>query len=196
MTMGAEHVTNEFEGRLVRLRAPEPDDLDTWREFDLDSEGNRRWGATHLPVSRETMKRRSEERSEQSTIPTDDRIRLAIETLAGQVVGSLSVGMADRRNGVFDYGIAIGHQHRSKGFGSEAVVLLLRFYFAELGYQKCDTGIYAFNEGSLRFHERFGFVVEGRRRRNVYTLAQYFDVILVGMTREEFGDRHGLIPKS
>ncbi len=186
--------SNELAGKLVRLRAPEPDDLDTFRVFNLDSQGARQWGQTELPVSREAQRHWSEE--DASKRPAGDTTRLVIETLAGDVVGSVSVDMADRRNGVFSYGIAIGSEHRGKGFGSEALVLLLRFYFAELGYQKCDTGIYAFNDGSLRFHERHGFAVEGRRRRGVYTEGEYHDVVLVGITREEFDSRHGLVAPS
>ena len=190
--MGGEAASfNELAGKLVRLRAPEPEDLDTFREFDLDSDGTRRWDATHLPVSRDAQRRWDEE--DRSKRPTDDRTRLAIETHAGVLVGCTSVGMADRRNGVFSYGIGLGVQHRGQGYGTEAVILLLRFYFAELGYQKCDTVIYAFNEGSMRFHERLGFVVEGRRRRGVYTQGQYHDVVMIGMTREEFDARHGLV---
>src|SRR3954447_12250852 len=122
---------NEWTGQLVRLRAQEPDDLDALRALDLDSEGNRRWGATHLPVAREAQRRWDEE--DWSKRPTDDRTRLVIEeTRDNDVVGSISVGSADRRNGVFSYGIGLGHHQRGKGYGGEAVVLLLRFYFGEL----------------------------------------------------------------
>jgi RimJ/RimL family protein N-acetyltransferase len=186
--------SNELAGDLVRLRAPEPDDLDAFRAFDLDSQGARQSGQTELPVSREAQRLWGEE--DASKRPTGDSARLVIETLGGEVIGSISVDRANRRHGVFSYGIGIGSEHRGKGYGSEALVLLLRFYFAELRYQKCDTGIYAFNEGSLRFHERLGFVVEGRRRRGVYTEGEYHDVVLVGMTREEFDRRHGLVAPS
>lgn len=181
---------NEFEGRLVRLRAPEPSDLDEFRAFDLDSEGNRRWGSTHLPASRFQQERWEQE--DAAKRPTDDKTQLAIETLAGRLVGSISVGVADRRNGVFSYGIGLGHEHRHQGFGTEAVVLLLRFYFAELRYQKCDTSVYAFNDESLAFHERLGFTIEGRRRRVIYTKGEFHDAVIVGITREEFESRHGL----
>jgi RimJ/RimL family protein N-acetyltransferase len=106
----------------------------------------------------------------------------------------MGVGRADRRNRVFSYGIALGLPHRRQGYGTEAVVLLLRFYFAELNYQKCDTTVYAFNESSLAFHERLGFQVEGTCRRNIFTRGRYHDVVLVAMTREEFDAHHGLEP--
>jgi RimJ/RimL family protein N-acetyltransferase len=108
-----------------------------------------------------------------------------IDTLDGVVVGSLSV-RGNRRTRVFDYGIGIGREHWRKGYGTESLELLFRFYFLELGYQKAETGVYAFNEPSLRFHEAFGFVLEGRRRRAVFTQGDYHDLVLFGMTNEEF----------
>src|SRR4051794_32519816 len=110
---------NEFSGRLVRLRAPEPDDLDAFRRFDLDSEGNRRWGWTHLPVAGDAQRRWAED--DAAKRPTDDKTSLAIETHDGVLVGSISVVAADRRNGVFSYGIALGYDHRRHGYGSEGV---------------------------------------------------------------------------
>ena len=127
---------------------------------------------------------------EASKAPEGDSVSLIIETLDGVVVGGLSVG-ANRRTRVFDYGVGIGREHWRKGYGTEALELLFSFYFFELDYQKVETGVYAFNEPSLRFHEVFGFVVEGRRRRAVITRGDYHDVVLFGMTREEFMTRHG-----
>ncbi len=46
--------------------------------------------------------------------------------------------------------------------------------------------VYAFNERSIRLHEKMGFQKEGQIRRAVYTNGQYYDEILYGMTKEEF----------
>ncbi len=178
---------NEFEGNLVRLRAVEPEDGDIWYASGLDTELDRRGGFTHLPSSRAAYRDRAVEASK---APEGDSASLMIESLDGAVVGSLGA-RADRRTRVFDYGIGIGREHWRKGYGTEAVELLFRFYFLELGYQKAETGVYAFNEPSLRFHEAFGFVIEGRRRRSVFTRGEYHDAVLLGMTVEEFTAGHG-----
>lgn len=107
---------------------------------------------------------------------------LTIETLDEVAVGGLSVGQADRRNGVFSFGIGIGREHWRNGYGTEALQLLFRFYFGEHGYQKVETGVYAFNQPSLDFHQHFGFVVEGWRRRAAFTRGQHHDLVLFGMT--------------
>lgn len=178
---------NEFEGRKVRLRAPEPGDLDAWLEAGRDTDADRRASSTNLPSSRAAYQQRLEEASKP---PEGDKVTLSIETIDGTLVGGLSVGEADRRNRVFGFGIGIHREHWRKGYATEALELLFRFYFGELGYQKAETGVYAFNEPSLRFHEAFGFEVEGRRRRAVFTRSEYHDVVLFGMTVEEFTARH------
>ena len=177
---------NEFEGNLVRLRAVEPEDGDLWYASGVDTEIDRRGGFTHLPSSRSAYRDRAVEASKATE---GDTASLMIETLEGVVVGSLSA-RANHRTRVFDYGIGIVREHWRKGYGTEALELLFRFYFLELGYQKAETGVYTFNEPSLRFHEAFGFFVEGRRRRAVFTLGEYHDLVLFGMTVEEFAVQH------
>jgi RimJ/RimL family protein N-acetyltransferase len=178
---------NEFEGDLVRLRAVEPEDGDVWFTSGFDTELDRRGAFTHLPSSRSAYRDRAVEASK---APEGDSASLMVETLDGTAVGSVG-SRANRRTRVFDYGIGIGREHWRKGYGTEALELLFRFYFLELAYQKAETGVYTFNEPSLRFHEVFGFVVEGRRRRAVFTRGDYHDLILFGMTVEEFTARHG-----
>jgi RimJ/RimL family protein N-acetyltransferase len=177
---------NEFEGDKVRLRAMEPDDAEVWRSWGVDTDLDRMGGFTRFPSSRAAYRERIEEASK---LREAEGVALTIETLAGTVVGSLNT-RSNPRTRIFDFGIGLGREHLRKGYGTEALRLLCRFYFSELGYQKAETGVYAFNEPSLRFHDAFGFMVEGRRRRAVFTRGEYHDLVLVGMTAEEFAARH------
>ena len=121
---------------------------------------------------------------------TDDRCFLAIERLDNVLVGYISVAWANPRSGRFRHALAIGASYRRQGFGTEAVTLLLRFYFGELRYQKCDSGIWGFNDASLAMHEKLGFQIEGRVRRAIFSQGDYHDEIMVGITAEEFVERH------
>lgn len=180
---------NEFEGKLIRLRAIEPDDADAAHAGGHDTELDRLVDATRLPSSRAAARARVEQAAARD--PEADQAELVIETLDGTAVGSLSVGHTDRRNRVFSFGIGLGRDHWRKGYGTEAVVLLLRFYFGELAYQKVDVEVYDFNQPSVRFFEALGFEHEGRRRRAYFTRGTYHDLVLLGMTSEEFSARHG-----
>ena len=70
------------------------------------------------------------------------------------------------------------------------MLLALRYMFHERRYQKCNLGVYAFNERALGLYRRLGFQEEGRLRRNYFTNGEYHDEILLGMTREEFDERY------
>lgn len=47
---------------------------------------------------------------------------------------------------MFSFGIGIGREHWRNGYATQALQPLFRFYFGELGYQKVETGVYAFNQ--------------------------------------------------
>jgi RimJ/RimL family protein N-acetyltransferase len=178
---------NGFEGTEVRLRAVEPGEAEAWFASGLDTDLDRLADQTHLPYAHVVCRQRAEDVSKR---PEDDSVVLVIETLDGEVVGGMSVQTPNRRARVFSFGGGIAWEHWRKGYATEALVLLFRLYFTELGYQKVESGVYAFNEPSLRFQDAFRFVVEGRRRRSVFTSGEYHDVVLIGMTAEEFAERH------
>ena len=101
-------------------------------------------------------------------------------------VGAIDTHTCDPRNGTFQYGVTIRREHARKGYASEAIRLVLRYFFHELRYQKVNVEIYGFNEASVKLHRELGFREEGRLRRMVYTGGAYHDSIMLGMTREEF----------
>ena len=109
-----------------------------------------------------------------------------IENETGEVVGDLTTHNCDARVGSFSYGITIRRERRRCGYASEAIALVLRYYFRELRYQKATVTVYSFNEASARLHESLGFQLEGRIRRTVFTDGQRCDELIYGITAEEF----------
>lgn len=171
-------------GTKIGLRPILPTDWDKFHSNDHDSEGARLSDELHFPRSQDGTKAWAERQS--STAPDGDNVMLAIETLDGELVGSISTHECNPRHGTFKYGVAIFREHWRKGFASEAVMLLLRFYFEELRYQKVTAYVYAFNDGSIALHRHLGFVHEGTIRSMIYTRGQYFDQLVFGLTRDEY----------
>ena len=184
--------TSMWEGQRVRLRALEPSDWEVVFDWNQDDEGARRAHLVPFPQSREAVRRWAED--EATYRPQNDAFRWAIESAAGELVGTISSHSCDRRVGSFGYGLYVREQDRGQGYASEAILLLLRYFFQELRYQKVTVHVYSFNEPSLRLHEKLGFQVEGRLRRMVFTRGQHFDDIVLGMTVEEFTERYGVEP--
>jgi RimJ/RimL family protein N-acetyltransferase len=179
---------NLFEGTLIRLRGIEPEDWETFFAWNQDSESARRMYFIPFPTSKEEVRQWMAKQALQRG--EDDKFFFVIETLAGDFAGSISSAMCDRRNRTFIYGIGIRPEHQRHGYASEAILLLLRYFFRELGYQKVTAHVYSFNEPSLRLHEHLGFVREGVLRQMIYTDGQYFDDVVFGMTADEFAERH------
>jgi RimJ/RimL family protein N-acetyltransferase len=178
-------------GKLVRLRSPEPDDAKAFNADSLDTEGQRMGYEVTFP--------RSLERTRQWA--TDEALsdgagrftyRWAIELVqGGQLVGSMNTHDADARNGNFQYGIAIFRDQRGKGYASEAISLVMRYYFQELRFNKANATVFGFNEPSLALHRKLGFTEEGRIRQNIFTNGVYHDEHWFGMTAAEFRERNG-----
>jgi RimJ/RimL family protein N-acetyltransferase len=184
----APKIPNLFEGRLVRLRALEAGDWEASIVHDRDSEVQRTGWSIQAPRSVEGTRRWAEQAS--NAEPDGDNRRLAIETLGGELVGGMNVVDCDPRNGTFRYGLALFRPYFRRGYGSEAIRLLLRFYFGELRYQKVLAGVYDFNEASIALHRALGFVEEGRLRRAYFSAGRHHDEMMFGMTAEEFSARH------
>jgi RimJ/RimL family protein N-acetyltransferase len=179
-----------WRGRLVRLRAVEPEDWERYARDADDSESQRLGYRIHLPQSNERAREKNRALAA-SDLDEAERVALAIEVLeSGELAGQVSAHGMSPRDGTFEYGINVFREHWGKGYATEAITLLCRYYFDELGYQKVNATVYAFNEASLALHRKMGFVEEGRIRRNHYSGGAYHDEYWFGMTAEEFRERY------
>jgi RimJ/RimL family protein N-acetyltransferase len=104
----------------------------------------------------------------------------------GTAVGNVSTHHCDRRVGSFSYGINTLREHRGRGYASDAIRILLRYFVLELRYQKVTVGIFDFNETSIHLHRRLGFQAEGRLRRMTYGDGRFADRLIFGLLAEEF----------
>lgn len=178
-------MTNIFEGKLIRLRGVEAEDWEYFYREDQDSEPGRLTDEIWFPNTKARAREWTEEIAKRQKVENDEYIFM-IETVAGVTVGVLSTHAVNKRCGTFRYGIALAPDHRRKGYGAEAIRLLLNYYFNERRYQKVNAEVYSFNTPSMRLHERLGFMLEGCLRRMIYTGGEYHDVLVYGLTKEEF----------
>lgn len=177
-------MTNIFQGKLVRLRAGEPAEVEIFRNWNReDTDSARLLYEIGFPLPRFDAVSSS---ASEPTPNTGDNFPFTIETLQGEVAGAIHIHHCNVRCGTFMYGLSIFPEHRHKGYAQEAIRLVLRYYFDERRYQKCTTEVYSFNEASIRLHEQLGFTLEGRLRRMVYTDGAFHDSLFYGLTCEEF----------
>src|SRR5947209_14254935 len=176
---------NFWQGKLVRLRGVEPSDSEAFARWNLDSESARELDFVWPPVSLARTMKDTEERALRKF--DADEFFFMIEGGAGVAVGAINTHHCDRRAGTFMYGLFVEREHRRNGYATEAVLVVLKYYFGELRYQKCTVSVHANNEASIALHEKLGFQCEGTLRRMVYTGGRYFDTHYYGLTNDEWG---------
>ncbi|ERJ11709.1 GNAT family N-acetyltransferase [Haloplasma contractile] len=178
-------MANVWNGTNIRLRPVMESDLDGYFNVkNVDTDIQRLAGSVSFPLRQSQMESFIERVT--SKDGSDDVFYFIIEDKDGNVVGDLNTSDCNRRSGTFKYGLAINKEYWSKGFGSEAVQMVLNYYFNELRYQKVTVSVYSFNEQSCGFHKKLGFKEEGLLRRMAYVNGKYHDEVILGMTAEEF----------
>ena len=175
---------NFWQGRLVRLRGVEPSDAETFARWNLDSETARELEFVWPPVSLAQIRRELEERSQKKL--EADAFMWVVEDAAAQAVGEITTHHCDPHRGVFSYGLSVAAEHRRRGYATEAALIVLKYYFEELRYQKCLVGVHSNNPASVALHEKLGFVREGTLRRMVYTGGRFHDLHHYGLLKEEW----------
>ena len=175
---------NFWQGKLVRLRGVEPSDAETFARWNLDSEMARELDFVWPPVSLALVRKDLEEVSLRRL--EADAFMWVVEDAAAQAVGQISTHGCNHQTGVFGYGLSVAREHRRRGYASEAALLVLKYYFEELRYQKCLVGVHSNNEASVALHEKLGFVREGTLRRMVHTGGRFYDLYHYGMLKEEW----------
>ena len=138
---------------------------DLFDAFGRDADG-RNW--TYLPVG--PFARRADFDAWLTGVAgRDDPLFHAIEDLGtGRAVGLASLMRIDPANGVIEVGnIHFSPAMQRTALATEAMYLLMRRAFDELGYRRYEWKCDALNAPSRRAAERLGFAYEGLFRRAV-----------------------------
>ncbi len=86
-------------------------------------------------------------------------------------------------------GIAIGDKaYWGRGYGREAVRLILRYAFRYHNYRRVWLTVRATNERAIRSYLACGFREEGRLRQHVWSDGGYEDLVQMGILRDEWAD--------
>ena len=182
-------MANIWSGRLARLRSVEPEDWQAHFAWDHDSEMARHLDHAWFPPSAARARRWAEQTALRAS--GGDDFAFEIEALSdGALVGHIATHSCDPRVGSYSYGVATLAERRRQGYASEAILLVARYYFGELRYQKVNAQVHSDNTASLALHEKLGFTREGVLRRMVYTGGRYSDMVAFGMTDDEFAARY------
>jgi len=112
----------------------------------------------------------------------------AIRTLEGDRL----IGFTDLEGDLYPHseafvGIGIGErEYWGKGYGTDAMKVILRYAFQELNLRRVALDTFEYNPRAIRSYEKVGFVYEGRVREFLYREGRRWDLIFMGILREEW----------
>ena len=117
-----------------------------------------------------------------------DEATFVIVTLEeNKMIGTVSLEQINHINRCATLGIFIGDkEYRSKGYGTEAIRLILEYGFYYMNLNNIKLDLVEFNERALRCYRKCGFKEYGRRRKCIYHNGNYYDRIEMDILKEEF----------
>lgn len=177
-----------IEGKLVNLRAIEIGDAERAHRWMNDREVTE-----HLSM-RYPISMAGEEAwiaGQAAKAMNFDAPAFAIETKDGTHIGTLNFHSTSPENRTGRLGIAIGDKaHWSHGYGTDAIITLLRFAFDEMNLHRVDLTVHAANERAHACYRKCGFVDEVRMRQALYAHGAYIDEYVMGVLRDDFNALH------
>lgn len=120
--------------------------------------------------------------------PPNDMQRYAIVLMEGDVLlGSISIHNIDHLNRNAFIGIFIGEEkHRGKGYGAEAIRLILAYGFKTLNLRNIMLTVHADNYAGIACYKKVGFREVGRLPEWIFKDGQYIDKLYMGVSVREF----------
>jgi len=173
-------------GECVYLRPIEPEDLPFIRRWANDPDVRRLIGEA-LPMSKagadEFLERVRQDK---------ERVWFVVVLKENdRVIGEAGLLRMFHPWRNTDLSIIIGDKEAwGKGYGTQAILLLLDYAFGYLGFHRVSVGVVGFNERALRFYEKVGFKREGLQRDGYYYDHAFHDFVMMSILEDEFRQLH------
>jgi len=174
-------------GTLVRLSAVDADEFSkafaSWRR---DSEFIRLMSTRpmRLGSQKDAQKSLEKELEEQELDQHWFTIRTLTEDKLLGDIGLYVVSWPGR-----DAFVTLGLGERDfwgKGYGTDAMNLILRYAFMEVNLQRVTLTVFEYNPRAIRSYEKAGFCHEGRLRKFLNREGRRWDMLFMSILREEW----------
>ncbi|MGQ0671759.1 MAG: GNAT family N-acetyltransferase [Hyphomicrobium sp.] len=174
-------------GERCYLRPFERTDLtDEYLSWVNDTSANSYILAAGFPVNRDML-----EQYFISSQPKNAVLFAVCDRKTGKHFGNARLSQIDWVHRVALYGRLVGNpDYRGKGYGTEALILLLRFGFHHLGLNRIWSAAVVENGPSLDSNDRVGMTREGILRQFVWSNGRFHDAVALSMLREDFDRLH------
>ena len=172
-------------GSLVLMREVTVDDLQQVWEWENDSEMGLYLNADpQKRMSMDEVKRRFQQ---YRTDPTSGLFIIC--TVENQSIGMLGFDRLYKDIGTCRLFIGIGpDEYRGRGYGTDAMRLVLHYFFRDMGMKKVQLSVYDFNSRAMASYRKSGFEVESVRRNIAYVNGGWCDSIEMAVPVERYSE--------
>lgn len=174
-------------GKFVHLSAFDPEEMSkALPRWNLNSEYQRLLNSSARPMfsPKAELQWMEEEVGEVSPASYFFSIRTLAED---KLIGELDLDVVNWSGRDAFVGLGIGEtEYWSKGYGTDVMNILLRFAFTEVNLRRVTLTVFEYNPRAIRSYEKAGFRHEGRVRKVVNREGQRWDVLYMGILREEW----------
>jgi ribosomal-protein-alanine N-acetyltransferase len=162
-----------LEGRNLNLRRAEKDDVSLVSQW---------WSNSQYMGEYQDVLRISEAKLEK--VMLKDTIFFMIEKKDGARIGHIGGYMHGRIS--LEIGFALVPSERGKGYGTEAIQMMVDYLFLEKDIVRVQAPAATGNIASQKALEKAGFLKEGLMRKSWYVKGEYIDQYLYSILREEW----------
>lgn len=104
-----------------------------------------------------------------------------------RLLGEIGLDGISGSHGDAFVGISIGARSDwGKGYGTDAMRLILRYAFTELNLRRVSLDVFEYNPRAIRSYEKVGFRSEGCMREFLHRDRQRYGLLFMGILREEW----------
>jgi RimJ/RimL family protein N-acetyltransferase len=172
-----------FVGDQVRLRGTRDDDLPALAATLMDPAIRVTQSRVAAPLSEATAR---EMISEWAANKGHD-VGFSIETLeASELVGHVGLFGIDAKDQSGTVGIMLVRQHLGRGYGTDAMRLIVGYGFRELGLHRIGLNVHAYNARAIAAYRKVGFVEEGRQREAIHRDGHWYDSVQMSILAHEW----------
>ena len=147
-----------IEGDVVSLREMERADVDEIARWPRFVEPEYQWANLNLstPGARDSWYEHGRSNG--------TRRRFVVLDPQGQIIGTLGLRNVDFKYGEGTLGIIIAAHVVDRGYGTDAVLTLVRFAFERMGLRKVYLDVAVNNTRARRCYDKCGFIVTGHHQ--------------------------------
>lgn len=172
-----------FHGELVKLTGVRDEDFALMMKWGEDAEYLRN-------VDTDIAIPKTKQHFEAESTSSSNSVYFQVRTIQeDQLIGFVVIHSIEWNNRAGMLAIGIGEaKNRNKGYGTEALRLILRYAFHELNLTRVGLDVIDYNKRAIRAYEKVGFQQEGRLRSAVLRDGESYDRVLMGILYSEWLD--------